>query len=129
MRNYGVVFAWLLAACQSPAALNQPIQNKYGAFAFDPPAIYREWWQQVESCSGKSGDFETVRWFERTFSDFLPGTTAGAVSDYATQVIVVAGNRKLEANIIRHEALHLLLKTPGHPAEYFASGPCANLVE
>jgi hypothetical protein len=118
----------LLAACGEVG----PMEAELGAVPYDAPPIYREWWAQVESCSGKTGDFDAVRWFEVP-GDYLPNSFAGARSDYAAQTVVVAANRKLEANVVRHEALHLLLKTSGHPPEYFGDpqtvGVCMNLVE
>lgn len=122
--------AVLLAGCENPLAPYVPekIEHKYGAFRFTPPAHYLDWWKEVEGCSGKTGDFDAVQWYQATFTDILPGTTAAAISDYARQVVVVAEYRKEEANVIRHEALHLIIKVPGHPPEFF-QGPCGNLVE
>lgn len=122
-----MVLCLLLAACGGV----EPVES--GAVPYEAPPVYREWWAQVEQCSGKTGDRSAVHWFEVPDADFLPNSFAGARSDFATQAVVVAGNRKLEANVIRHEALHLILKVPGHPVEFFGDtqtvGRCMALVE
>src|SRR5881398_372820 len=35
-----------------------------GAVPFTPPAVYRAWWTEIESCAGLSGDFDRVEWYE-----------------------------------------------------------------
>src|SRR5205823_10912704 len=33
-----------------------------GAVPFTPPAVYRAWWTEIESCARLSGDFDRVEW-------------------------------------------------------------------
>ena len=46
----------LLLGCAEPFAPPD-------ATPFDPPASYATFWQQMESCSGLSGDMRRVQWF------------------------------------------------------------------
>jgi hypothetical protein len=105
-------------------ACTEPYDPFYGAEPFSPPAIYAEWWGQTESCSGKTGDFSAVRWYTREAFAKL-GTQA--VADYAVQAVVMRPELVLVANDVRHEMLHLLIKQPGHPEEFFRT-KCGHLV-
>jgi hypothetical protein len=35
-----------------------------GAVLIDPPRVYEMWWRLTESCSGITGDYSHVRWFQ-----------------------------------------------------------------
>jgi hypothetical protein len=108
----------LLTAC------TEPYDPVHGAEPFSPPAIYAEWWGQMESCSGTTGDFSAVRWYTRESFD-RPGRIATA--DHVTQQVVMLPALVLVANDVRHEMLHLLIKQPGHPEEFFRT-KCGHLV-
>ena len=28
----------------------------------EPPAVFREWWNKTQSCSGRKADFDRIRW-------------------------------------------------------------------
>lgn len=95
---------------------------------FEPPAQYREWWAQVEVCSGRYSPFSRVRWYR------VPGAFTFKVGgeDYLgfwwpSHDIVLAGARVNDAFTVRHEMLHDLLRSGGHPALYFEDR-CKHLV-
>ena len=52
-RSLLVAFAALTAACGF---------DPVGSQSWDPPAVYREWWDKTEACSGLSGNFDRVEW-------------------------------------------------------------------
>ena len=106
------------------ACATEPFDPFAGAEPFSPPAIYQEWWGQVESCSGKTGDFAAVRWYTRESFNRIG---VQATADYASQQVVMKPALVLEANDVRHEMLHLLIKQPGHPEEFFRT-KCGHLV-
>ena len=95
-----------------------------GAVEYQAPPVYRLWWNLVESCSGLSGDFSAVRFYDE------PGVTiATAGADSANGYwfgdgnrILVGQERMYEGPLLRHEMLHALLgraEGSGHPRQYF----------
>ena len=97
-----------------------------------PPVEALGWWQQLEACSGLTGDFFAVRWY--TVPGSLLNINGRLYDGYWIQkqnaVVypeVHFGIAAQRAHIIRHELLHALLGRAGHPAEYFARR-CRSLV-
>lgn len=93
------------------------------------PPRYLDLWEEVERCSGKSGDISRIRWLHlpnessfryhgRTYSGYW----------WPTRQILLAGNHTGNDHLVRHEMLHDLLNTGNHPARYF-SERCRTEVE
>ncbi len=99
------------------------------ATLFVPPPVYEKWWAMTETCSGVPRPLEDVAWF------LVPGVSSfqlnkEAVSGYWTQGsnrVVLAGASRLDGSVVRHEMLHALIRTSGHPRSYFL-GKCAGVV-
>jgi hypothetical protein len=118
---YLVVGPLWFSACQS--ATSPAAQLPTGALAFSAPAAYRTWWSLVESCSGLTGDFNAVQWYQ------VPGTTTFVVPGsgpangvwYSNgNIVVLAGDSAQSGQTVRHEMLHSLIgPVSGHPAQYF----------
>lgn len=53
-----------MSACTDLA----PVETE-GEKVFAPAAIYREWYEEVEQCTGLSGRFERVTWIEAEVRD------------------------------------------------------------
>lgn len=82
----------------------------------------------VEACSGQSGDFGEVQWYE------VPGDAVRladeSVSGYwlaQRNAIVISHGYARSGFVVRHEMLHALLRRGGHPRDPFL-GTCAALV-
>lgn len=90
----------------------------YDALPFQPPAVYAEWWRDIERCSGRAGDFEAVRWF------VIPGIFVvfdGRLYDgywFRDGRIVLAEEWTAEPDVVRHEMLHSIVARPGHGEEF-----------
>jgi hypothetical protein len=108
-----VALAALLAACGFDPSGSQP---------WEPPAVYQEWWEKTEACSGLSGEFERVEWmivpgrsFRCSAGDCVghwdPGHKIFLASEWAGHEMVV-----------RREMLHDLMRRSGHPSPPFGSG-------
>lgn len=88
------------------------------AVRFDPPEVYRTWWAEVEGCSGLTGDFGRVRWFqvgdEETWN--FQTEAHGGVSALwvAPHTIYLAGAYVGRPDRVRHEMLHDLTASPHH---------------
>jgi len=115
---FGVLF---LVACgvAAPGA-----QLPEGAVRFDPPAVYRAWWNATERCSGHSRNFSSVSWYVDG-TNSIPVTGPPKVglwygSPFGS-AIVVAGSWTGSELVVRHEMLHHLLRDEHHPAEYFVA--------
>lgn len=63
--------AWF-SACQSATA--PAAQLPVGAVRFEASAAYKGWWAVVQNCSGLTGDFNAVQWYQ------VPATTTFGVA-------------------------------------------------
>lgn len=122
-----VSLALLVVAC--PLVLPSRtfvVPESWGYGEIRPPPQYRQWWAEVEDCSGLAGSFESVRWYVVTSRGFmlegLPSPTA-AFALPSTRSIYLASRFATRTDVIKHESLHLLLAEPGHPVPPF--GVCA----
>lgn len=91
------------------------------AASFVPPPVYAKWWAMTTTCSGISGSLDNISWY------VVPGVTQfkldkETVSAYWTEAsnsIVVADSSVLDGSVVRHEMLHALVRTSGHPRSAF----------
>lgn len=86
---------------------------------------YQVWWARTEQCSGISGDFSNLRFYQvpgaATFSSAV-GTVVGLwTEDGRENRITLAGDYLDNELVVRHEMLHALLEREGHPPEYFVT--------
>jgi len=96
-----------------------------GAVPVAAPAVYREWFQRTEACSGRTGNLEAVQFYVvpgvETF-ETRDGPQVGVwIGEGGSHRIVIAGNYQGHEMVVRHELLHTLLRQTGHPEEYFVS--------
>jgi hypothetical protein len=101
-----------------------------GAEHFVPPAVYQQWWQLTEECSGKSGNLADVGWYRVPGVDVIPlgdGTSVNARWDASGNRIILAGDTEFAGDLVRHEMLHALLRAGGHPRNAFIAR-CAGVV-
>jgi hypothetical protein len=93
-----------------------------GAEHFVPPAVYQQWWQLTEECSGSSGSFAGVSWYRVPGVDAIPlgdGTSVNGRWDASGNRIILAGDSEFAGDLVRHEMLHALLQSGGHPRNAF----------
>ena len=113
------LFVVLLAAC---AALGCDANERGdGTVSFVPPAVYERWWALTESCSGLSGSLKSVRWMRAPASVLQSAEGAGAVAYWSSKDdrIVLATTAVANGRIVRHEMLHALSRSRGHPVALF----------
>jgi hypothetical protein len=96
----------------------------------DPPASYAVWWQEVERCSGLTGDVSRIAWY---VVPCAPGETGFSCPDTPDHLcagewlpphtIVLAGPNRILPDgyltdewTVKHEMLHDLTGSPEHPA-------------
>jgi hypothetical protein len=120
---YGLGLPALLSACSSIAAPTESTLPA-GAIEIAAPAIYRDWHQKTQACSGLTEEFSTVKFYVvpgvETFSTGEGQKVGQWIRDGGTNRIIVAGNYQNHEMVVSHELLHSLLNREGHPAEYFA---------
>ena len=129
MKSYGKVFlfAAILVACDHPVAPWEEI-NLSHAVRVVPTAQYIMWWNELETCSGRSGDIHAASFY------VLPGDSVVQVGNEsywgywieAGDRIVLAGPWASNEKLVKHEEMHALLRSPLHPPAYF-DGPCGDL--
>jgi hypothetical protein len=93
-----------------------------GDVPMEPPPVYREWWAKTESCSGRKGNFDRVRWSVIEGRSF-PCSSGECAGHWRTDHhIFLAGDWVMDEMVVRHEMLHDLLGRPGHPDPPFGDG-------
>src|SRR4051812_44349355 len=121
-------FAYLVALVSACVTITEPLPP--GAAPLTPLPEYQSWWQEVESCSGINGDINAVSWYEiphvTEFTVAGNPNIAGYWQPYHHS-ITLAGLRINDADLVRHEMLHALIKEKGHPTEFFVQ-KCGGLV-
>jgi hypothetical protein len=127
------VISLLTVATISCDAITEP-EFPAAAVLIEPPRVYTMWWRLTEACSGVTGDFSSIRWYD------VPDASQIVVAGRPEQGywwsdgdrIVLAGQDLLAGQLVRHEMLHALIGG-GHPQEYFTDkcggvvacgGPC-----
>jgi hypothetical protein len=114
-----------IVACRAPTT---PLPS--GAERFEPPAVYAEWWELTEACSGLSGDFARVTWYRVPNTETIPLSEGGLVNgrwDADGNRIILGGDNLEAGDLVRHEMLHALLRRGGHPRAMFI-GRCRSTV-
>jgi hypothetical protein len=125
-----VILALTAAVCVRSAVLPsfpQPTAEDRGAAVpIELPARYREWWRQVEACSGKSRPITAVAGWYAVLDTvvFVGGRAYAAVYFGESDELFFARRFLHQPFIVRHEMLHALLRTPArdsvrHPDEFF----------
>lgn len=94
---------------------------------FTPPAIFADYWAEMEACSGISGDMRRVTWYD-THDGFIgPNGDLEAGWWVAPHTIFLARMYETQqpaywARLVKHEMLHDLLGRTGHPPIFVACG-------
>lgn len=104
----------LLASCSEGV----PLDVVGAPFApFEPPTLYQTWWDELETCSRRSGDFQRVEWHlveagpDRTFP-CGPRECAGAWE--SPHAIYIAGGYMGAELLVKHEMIHDLVQSGSH---------------
>lgn len=112
MRNSVWLVALALMGCGSPT---DPV---IGAVEITPPPVFEHYWETVERCSEKTGDYNRVRWFVRYE---LPDKRDVVGQWTSRNEIVLRSDVWLDPLVVRHEMLHDLLGGDGeHNSESWA---------
>ncbi len=127
---------WLLGAALVAAGCKEPLEAVSlppNAFEFTPEPVYRAWWAQIEQCAGRGSDFDAVRWYAVPGEvPFRVPTHSRPVYGYwdavANHVVLLQYLPNRRAPIIRHEALHAIIKRTDHPREYFVQR-CGDVID
>ncbi len=111
--------------CETPTA-------PAGGVALTPPAVFSQWWQEVEQCSGVTGVMTRVDWYVVPCTAGEAGFKCDVTEDglcagewRSPHVISLAGPNRFFGDgylddewTVKHEMLHDLLGTPEHPAAF-----------
>ena len=93
----------------------------FGATPFTPPSFYADWWEMTKACTGRSGSLSDVTWY--TVPEGVPleldGEQVSAYWSAASNQIVVSASVRDNGQVVRHEMLHALLGSKGHPRQEF----------
>lgn len=117
----------------SPAALWSLVLVALPACAFAPedaqrlerpPQVYREWFTRTQQCSGLRGDFSRLEFFVVEGESFACPTGRCSGRWEPPGRIYVARRYVEHEMVVRHEMLHALIGTAGHPDPPFAGRGC-----
>lgn len=124
-RVRGIALALAFTGCVEPTAPTAAHPMAH------PPIQYATWWKMMETCSGIEGNFGAVTWYTVPVDSLGGFAFEGSELDgywrKAGDRIYLAANALNRGGTVRHEMLHALLQSGGHPLEYFATR-CGALV-
>lgn len=119
MRRIALLVGWLVGCGLDPTP---PASSE----RFTPPPAYRAWWAEAESCTGRRGAFDAVRWYRvpavegTRFFRWEGRLIAGLWSGRA----IYLSDSLLDLKpLVQHEAVHALIRQSGHPYHPFVD-PC-----
>jgi hypothetical protein len=120
----GFVLAFAVG-CEQPVA---PPPFPDDAVAFEPPAIYSEWWALVEACTGRSGALAEISWYHAADPSGLlyGGREYGGLYFSDGHRILLDRQLMFDGSTVRHEMIHALAAPNGHPSALFHES-CAHL--
>lgn len=118
MRALSVIAVFILAACEHPLMTKEQ--------PFIPLPVYREWYAELEACTGIKGDFDVIRFF--TAESITEGGEPRGGYWTPPHKITLQDNmvEPVFAWLIKHELMHDLIQSGSHPSTYF-KGVCGNL--
>jgi hypothetical protein len=85
----------------------------------------------IESCSGLTGSLSQIQWFATPSPLQNPDNAEEYIEGYwsrASNRIVLISNDTVDGRTVRHEMLHSLIRTGGHPRSMFLQ-KCGGLVD
>jgi hypothetical protein len=115
--------------CACTTLVDPPLPHT--AYQWVPPAVYQRWWAMTESCSGLTGSYSALAWYIVPGVSSVPLGDSPDVEAYWSEAgnrIVMIALDTLDGAVTRHEMLHALLRTAGHPRAQFL-GNCAGVVD
>jgi hypothetical protein len=88
---------------------------------FAPPAVYAQWWAEMEVCSGRTRGDRAVRWYrvETDTGLVIPGLGDRALGFWRPGVIYLAAPAVGWRATVAHEMLHELLRDGSHASPLF----------
>jgi len=90
----------------------------------EPPLQARQWFSELEACSGLAGDFDQIVWF--VADQPVQRDNGITVGEWDSPNRIVLARAWYESeDAVKHEMLHFLLQHTGHPDPPF--GTCAFL--
>jgi len=109
-----------------------PTSPPPGAVALERPGVFAVWWQEVEACSGVTGDLSRVAWYQVPCEARENGFPCDVTPDglcagewIAPHTIALGGPNRFfpggyedDEWTVKHEMLHDLLGTPDHPVQF-----------
>jgi hypothetical protein len=119
---------WVVASVMSLAACGEHPTAAWADKTSNlvPPPAYARWWQELEACTGMSGDFTSVQW-EIVASDLIPRKEreVGGVYFRDRRLIQLAAPYVTHSGLVKHEMLHALSPVGGHGHwAYAVHNPC-----
>lgn len=116
---------WLVGLVLLTGCIMEPKVDGWG-IPYEPLPIYRQWWAEMEACSGLHGRLDRVAW--SYYPDTLAvvfetpwGKTDGIYSHPDEAIMVVRGVID-KRRVIAHEMLHALRHAGGHPPVFARCG-------
>jgi hypothetical protein len=109
-----------------------PTSPPPGSMSLAPPSVFAQWWQEVEECSGATGNLSLISWYQVPCKSGETGFPCDVAPDglcagewIAPHTIELGGPNRFfpvgyqaDEWTVKHEMLHDLLDTPDHPVQF-----------
>lgn len=106
-----VFSALLLALAGCEPILGTEYTLPPDAVPTDPAAVYATWYAETEACTGETGDYPRVRWFEvpgERWFDALRNQYAVATWRAPHDIYITTAHLR-DPDVVKHEIIHDLL--------------------
>ncbi len=119
-----ITVSWLCPALAAVVGCAAEATAPAARERFEPPLVYRTWFQSTEACSGLAGEFDRLRFYRVPGNEFECPSGICVARWTDAHEIYVAEAFVLDELVLRHEMLHDLIGQAGHPDPPFGEAGC-----
>lgn len=101
-----------------------------GGIRLEITTEYRQWWGELETCSGFRGSIENVRFYTVPDAWQYKGVMVDGSGRWqfgSPSIITFLAGYEGDGRLVKHEMMHVMGHFSTHPTRYF-SGVCGDLM-
>lgn len=118
--SLALILIVFFSACGNVVA-PAPLGIEDRAVRMSAPPEFKQWWIDLEACSGRQGDFGAIDWYvlPDTHDFTVNGTSFWGYWEKSGNRIFLASAWADDKKLVMHEEMHALLQDSTHPAHFF----------